>query len=423
MRIAMVGVRGIPARTGGAERVVEQLARQLVLRGHEVLIYCRHGMVNGIGTREEGIGTREQGRGKRGEGRGETEEGRGKREGENGNGNGNGNGTGNGNGHDPVRIFTPYWPGKHLEAFTHTASAVFDALRRHVDVVHVHSPGPALLSWLPILAGKPLVLTVHAADWQREKWHPAAQAVLRGGLWCGMHCADAVTAVSPSLADELEREFARPVRFVPNAVEPAQPEPVRMLPHWGLQSGRYLLHVGRLVPEKRLDLLLRCWPQSNPQSAIRNPQSGGWKLAVAGEYDESPYGRACRASGGQNVIFLGPRYGRELAELYSHAGAVVQPGVLEGMSLVLLEAASYGRCVVAADIPANREALGEAALYVRPDDAAELAGAIGRCVECEGLRRELGARALERSRQLPSWAAVAEIMERIYQAAIRAEAG
>ena len=47
MRIAMVGIRGIPARMGGAERVVEELTRELADRGHEVIVYCRRDYIAG----------------------------------------------------------------------------------------------------------------------------------------------------------------------------------------------------------------------------------------------------------------------------------------------------------------------------------------------------------------------------------------
>ena len=43
MRIAMIGLRGLPARAGGVERHVEELATRLVDRGHEVTVFCRPG--------------------------------------------------------------------------------------------------------------------------------------------------------------------------------------------------------------------------------------------------------------------------------------------------------------------------------------------------------------------------------------------
>jgi len=41
MKIAMIGLRGIPAKSGGVETVVENLAPLLVKKGCEVTVYCR----------------------------------------------------------------------------------------------------------------------------------------------------------------------------------------------------------------------------------------------------------------------------------------------------------------------------------------------------------------------------------------------
>jgi hypothetical protein len=41
LRVAMIGLRGIPATYGGVERAVEELAAQLAERGHEVTVYAR----------------------------------------------------------------------------------------------------------------------------------------------------------------------------------------------------------------------------------------------------------------------------------------------------------------------------------------------------------------------------------------------
>ena len=43
MKIAMIGQRGVPATFGGIERHVEELGARLAERGHEVVVFCRHG--------------------------------------------------------------------------------------------------------------------------------------------------------------------------------------------------------------------------------------------------------------------------------------------------------------------------------------------------------------------------------------------
>jgi glycosyltransferase involved in cell wall biosynthesis len=69
---------------------------------------------------------------------------------------------------------------------------------------------------------------------------------------------------------------------------------------------------------------------------------------------------------------------------------VIQPSVLEGASLVVLEAAAYGKCCLLTDIPANRDLLGETAAYAPPDDSAALAEQIVRYSNEEALRVSLG---------------------------------
>lgn len=356
MRIAMIGSRGIPAGCGGVERVTEELTSELAARGHDVIVYSRPWYVRHLPAPSAGR-----------------------------------------------RILTPGLGGKHLDTVTHTATAVFDCLRRGVDVVHVHSPGPAVLSWLPAAAGLPIVFTVHAPDWRRDKWSPLARSVLRAGLACGMHVADAVTAVGRELADELAQRFARPVRWIPNGVRPAAPRPPDGLAAWRLTPERYILYVGRIVPEKRLDVLIRAWRRAAPAVP----------LVVAGPFHETAYGRRCFRDA-PDVRFLGSLRGEALAVLYSHAAVVVQPSALEGMSLVLLEAAAYRRCIIAANIPANLTTMGRSIVYFPVDNVAELAEAIRRYVCMEELRRALGRQAGDHVASTFHWSAVADRMEEVY---------
>ncbi|MDY6914475.1 MAG: glycosyltransferase family 4 protein [Planctomycetota bacterium] len=358
MRIAMIGSRGIPAREGGVERVVEQITGELVALGHEVLVYCRR---HYVGSAPAPVAGR--------------------------------------------AIPTPGLAGKHLDTFTHTGTAMLDVLRRRVDVVHIHSPGPALWSWIPAAAGLGIVFTVHAPDWRRAKWSLPAKGLIRAGLACGMRFADAVTTVSGPLATELGELYDREIITIPNATCPARLQPPETISRWRLEPDGYGLYVGRIVPEKRLDLLLRAWTNAG----------GGRPLVVVGDADENRYARACKKLAGPNVMFVGRQHGKVLAGLYSHAAMVIQPSVLEGMSLVLLEAAAYGRCILAADIPENRRIMGEAILYFQSDDIDELRGQIrGWLSKDTSCRSELGMKARSVVSEVFSWPEAASALESVY---------
>ncbi|WP_242835655.1 glycosyltransferase family 4 protein [Ruminiclostridium josui] len=59
----------------------------------------------------------------------------------------------------------------------------------------------------------------------------------------------------------------------------------------------------------------------------------------------------------KGIIFTGHVEGRELSELFSNAYTYVLPSEVEGMPIALLEAMSYGQCVIASDINENLEVL------------------------------------------------------------------
>ena len=64
--------------------------------------------------------------------------------------------------------------------------------------------------------------------------------------------------------------------------------------------------------------------------------------------------------GDERIIRTNFVQGRMLEELYSNAYVYVLPSDIEGMALTLLEALSYGSCVLVSDIKENLEVIGDA---------------------------------------------------------------
>jgi glycosyltransferase involved in cell wall biosynthesis len=120
----------------------------------------------------------------------------------------------------------------------------------------------------------------------------------------------------------------------------------------GIGSSPFVLYVGRLVPEKVPDLLIR---------AFRRIDRDDLRLVIAGstsftaQYVESLHALAAEDS---RVIMPGNVLREPLADLYANATAFVLPSDVEGMPLTLLEAASHGTPILASDIAPHREFLG-----------------------------------------------------------------
>ena len=319
MRIAMIGQKGIPARMGGIEQVVDMLSQHLTARGHDVLVYCRHSY-SGRDDRPSHVNRLH-------------------------------------------RIFRPSIPTKHLDAITHTLMSTIDVALRRADVVHYHAIGPAALAALARLAGLPVVVTVHGLDWQRAKWGWFARRCLRLGEYIASASANKLLVVSPTLCEHYIRQFGVSPQFIPNGVVPVQFIPAERISRFGLEPKRYVLAVARLVPEKGLHYLT--------QAFAGLPQDVKLVIAGGGGLDDA-YERTLRQCKDPRVVFTGPANRELLAELYSHAQLFVLPSDLEGMSIALLEAMSMSLPTLVSDIAENTSVIGSTGYTFRHGDVQDL---------------------------------------------------
>ncbi len=361
MRVAMIGLKGVPALHGGIERHVEELGRGLARLGQDVTVYCRNHYTP-VDATVEGLTLRR----------------------------------------------LPSVNTKHLDAWTHTLLASLDAAPRRFDVYHYHALGPATLAFIPRSLGKKVVVTVHGLDWQREKWGAVATAYLRAGEWAAARLASRTVVVSRELQRYFARRYRRRTTYIPNAVSaPASVDP-RALEPYGLEAGGYLLTVGRLVPEKGIHLLLEAY----------RDVATDLPLVVVGDDPHGKYLERLKEEADDRVRFVGYVYGPPLAAFFAGSYLYVQPSTLEGLSIALLEAMSYGAGVLASDIPPNVEALGDAGFYFPTGDVAALGEQLRRLLASPDDVKEKGAAAERRVADLYSWEEVARRTAAVYEAAL-----
>lgn len=268
------------------------------------------------------------------------------------------------------RIWAPKCKG--LEAIIHSFLGVLYAAVKRPDILHIHAVGPALFVPLARLLGLRVIVTHHGPDYDRQKWGPIARAALLLGEKFGMCFSNRRIVISNVIRELVQRKHRMHSAVIPNGVvAPHVQEFTEALDKFGLQQGRYVLLVSRLVPEKlHLDLI-----EAFKQAGLRD-----WKLVLVGASDHpDDYVRRLIdvATRTPNVVMTGYQSGVALRELYSHAGLFVLPSAHEGLPIAMLEALSYGLPVVASDIPANLEVGLPAEHYFPMGDVAALAARLG----------------------------------------------
>jgi glycosyltransferase involved in cell wall biosynthesis len=279
------------------------------------------------------------------------------------------------------------------------------ALMRHVrrfrpDIVHTHTAKAGILGRLAArltLGRAPIVIHTYHGHVLRGYFGPRTEAVYRLLERVLGRLSTRLIGVSPATVDELvdlrvapRRQFtALPIgldleRFF--AVGPAA-DGLR----GALGAGPDTLiatFVGRLVPIKRVDVLIDAVEQARARGAdVRLAIVGDGELRAALEAQAAPLGDA--------VAFLGFR--DDIAEIAAATDLAVLSSDNEGTPVALIEAAAAGVPALATEVGGVADIVldGQTGLLVAPGDVEGLAAALVRAAgDRAGLRR-MGAAARE----------------------------
>ncbi|MBW7955209.1 glycosyltransferase family 4 protein [Patescibacteria group bacterium] len=215
-------------------------------------------------------------------------------------------------------------PGKILEAVSYSLMASIIAAFSKADVVWYHTAGMAIGAWIPALFGKKIWVTIHSLDWQRKKWGRTERLSFRISSEFIMRVVrnGELFAVTEALAEKIRQISKREC----HVAYPGIPHPPHLDHHMKRQD--YLLYLGRLVPEKRVEWLLEF-------SATQ-----GVPCLIVGTHGNTPdYEKKLRQQyQSKYVNWYGSAIGQEKWEVLAQAKYLVLPSELEGFPITILEA-------------------------------------------------------------------------------------
>lgn len=358
LRVAFIGGRGVISKYSGIESYYEEVGKRLADMGHEVTIYCRNYFTPAVAEH---------------------------------------------NGMRLVRL--PTIRSKHFETVIHTLLSTAHALTQNYDLVHYHALGAALFSFLPRLAGIRTAVTVQGLDWQRRKWGRIASWILRLGEKASVKFPNGTMVVSQALQNRYRDAHGVPTFYVPNGGILRERSSPQTILEWGLEPGGYVLYLGRFSPEKGCHHLVSAFEQIQTNAKL--------VMAGASSYCDD-YSRELRTHASERIHMLEWVSGEVLDELLTNAMIFVLPSDLEGLSLALLDAMGAGLCVLASDVPENREAIGDAGFTFQRGNASDLADRLRFLIANPAVRESAGRMARKRIEEKYQWQTITEDVERAY---------
>jgi glycosyltransferase involved in cell wall biosynthesis len=256
-----------------------------------------------------------------------------------------------------------------------------------------------------------VVATVQGLDYERAKWGGFASNFLRMCALAAGAFPEETIVVSQKLQRHYREKYGRNTTYVPNTITILPEKPLPADNRFGLVPGKYVLFLGRIVPEKGVHYLIE---------AFRGIETDYHLAICGGAHHMEDYMEELRSKAGEDprIHFVGPVFGEDKENIFSSAAVYVHPSEIEGLPIALLEAMSHSRCVLVSDIEENVETVGADPVcgrLFRSGDVKSLQTELAYLLAQPEERDLLGKMARERVAKEYSWDGIADKVEAVYR--------
>lgn len=365
MKIAIIGIRGIPVVYSGFETFSQELSTRLVKKGHQVTVYCRSAYVK------------------------------------------------NRKSYKGVKLhILPAIRRKNWETFSHSFLSVLHALfLARVDIIYFLGVGNAIFSIFPRILGIKTIVNVDGIDWQRKKWGFVAKQYLRFNQKLATLLPNQTIADSIYMKQYYLKNYGKQLHYIPYGYSKFDcHQSDGALKKYGVVKKQYLIWSGRLVPDNNLEELLK---------SFRKLKYNLKCLIVGDDYYESKYKKQIKkySHKDKRIIFTGFVNRQEYACLLKESLAYVETKRSGGSHPSLIEAMGCSCLIIANDHPATKELLGPSGLYYQRKNAVESLSQLLKYLTTNNLdkkKRFLKLAAKKRAQQLFRWEKIVHRYQQLF---------
>jgi len=314
--MALLGSRGIPAKYGGFEGFVQELAVHLPKSNFEVYVACESSL------RKERALVSFPG------------------------------------------LNTFYIPVS--EKFRILSELLYDGISllwacfKDIDLVCLFGYAAAPLCFLPRMAGKIVTISVDGLEWKRRKFPRIVRVLLRVLERVATLASNFLIADSKAIRAYYEKRYhAKNVVYFPYWAPVVKQADEGLIHKYGIEKNGYYLVVARLEPENNIDLAIEGFKKSKSNK----------KLIIVGPLIRTKYVKKLLELKNDRIMFVGGIYDRAtLDALRLYSFAYIHGHEVGGTNPSLVEALGCGCAVIAFDVSFNKEVAQKAAMYFKDSD-------------------------------------------------------
>lgn len=359
MKIAIMGIRGIPANYGGFETFTEELATRLVKKGHDVTVYGRSNNIKYQNKFYKGV---------------------------------------------RIRVL-PTIKHKYFDTVAHTFLCVLDALIRDFEVILICNSANSLFSFIPRLLRKKVIVNVDGLEWKRDKWNILGKYFYKVSEFLSTFLPNAIVTDAEHIQNYYLEKFNKVSTFIPYGAPTHRVKSVEVLTRFGLESRKYILYVSRLEPENNAHLVIKEFEKVKTDL----------KLVIVGDAPyNTKYIQGLKETKDSRVIFTGYVFGKGYKELQSHAYFYVQATEVGGTHPALVEGMGFGNCILANDVPEHREVMADCGLFFNLEKSGDLQTKMQYLLNHPEVVVNFREKAAQRAKEVYSWESIVQKYEALF---------
>lgn len=359
MKIAIIGIRGIPASYGGFETFAENLSVRLVQRGHNVIVYCRFNYIKKRQRIYNGV----------------------------------------------ELIVLPTIRHKYFDTIVHTFFSVIHVLFTKTKVIYFCNAVNSIFTIIPRIFGIKTVINVDGLEWKRKKWNIIAKMVYMLSEYIATIFPHKIVTDSKVMHGYYKVRFGKETEYISYGADTEKRLPAGpVMKAHGLKEKGFVLYVSRLEPENNAHVLVEAYEKVG----------GDMPLVIVGD---APYNKkyiaGLKSTKDKRIKFLGAVYGDGYIELLSNAFLYIHGNEVGGTNPALLEAMAARNCVIVNGVDFNKEVIADCGLWYEPGNAEDLKNKIEYLFDNPGEVERYRQKAVERIMNHYNWDDVVDKTENL----------
>jgi len=290
-------------------------------------------------------------------------------------------------------------------------------LKEKFDVIHVHWVVPHF--WFGFLAKLVSKATIVSTFYGVElRWVKFKIPIFKPFLKWSIKSSDKVIAISHHTYNEVVNLFKREVEIIPYGVSISEKN---LAPEKSSSKPKNILFVGRLVERKGVQYLIEAFGR-----IVKDTQA---QLVIVGQGPEKEnlHRLAKEKNLDDKIIFAGFVDDESLKNYYQDCSVFVLPAITdekgdtEGLGVVLIEALSYKKPVIASNVGGITDIVidRKTGILVPEKNSEELATALKKILADTNLAKRLGEEGYNHVKEKFAWNKIIKQLKKTYEDAVK----